>query len=535
MGRVWSARDELLGRDVALKELVLPRGLPRAEVDELRERVIREARAIAQIDHRNVVRVFDVIHHEDTPWIVMELVASRSLYDLVHEDGPMAPDRAAQIGLEVLAGLRAAHAAGVLHRDVKPANVLLAHDGRVVLTDFGLASTAGESAITSTGVVLGSPSYLAPERALDEGISAAADLWSLGATLYAAVEGQAPYDKSSPVATLAALATQPPRPPKRAGVLRPVLDGLLRKDPAQRVDADAAERLLRAAADGFPAPTPIPGASAFPAPILAATSLPAPPPIPRFTPLPTPPSVPTSAFPQKGRKPQRVRWWLAAAGVLMVAAGIAVRPMLTTAGASEVPQAGPTVGTQQPDDEGGTPTKPGAPLPPTTAGHTPVPTRPVATGRPTTAAPGKPAPGTTTTTTRPAAGATTKATTPAPPPAVGHAMENMQTGACLTLVGSSIVLWGCDGRDAQKFDFRADDTMRVLGKCAQLQGSGDGARIGVAACSGSAAQRWNYNTSFDLVNLMVVKCADVPDSSTANGVAAQVWECSGNGNQKWRY
>ncbi|WP_433797663.1 protein kinase domain-containing protein [Actinoplanes sp. CA-252034] len=247
MGRVWAARDELLARDVAVKEVVPAPGLTDAELRALRERTIREARAIAMLDHPNVVRIFDVVFDRGEPWIVMELVPSRSLFDTVRDDGPMSPDRAARVGLGVLAALRAAHRTGLLHRDVKPGNVLLAHDGRVVLTDFGLATAAGDAGITSTGVVLGSPQYLAPERALDGEIGPPADLWSLGATLYAAVEGHPPYVRSSPMATLAALATELPAPPERAGALRHALTALLQRDPARRADAETARRLLLAA------------------------------------------------------------------------------------------------------------------------------------------------------------------------------------------------------------------------------------------------------------------------------------------------
>ncbi|WP_230415454.1 serine/threonine-protein kinase [Micromonospora tarapacensis] len=162
---VWHARDELLGRDVAVKG-VTPEGLTRTELGDLRERAIREARAIAQIDHPSVVRIFDVVDDGDTPWIVMELIPSRSLWEAIDQDGPMTPEESARIGLAVLASLRAAHRVGILHREVKPANVLLTSAGRVVLTDFGLATLAGDSSMTRTGVVLGSPSYLAPERAL---------------------------------------------------------------------------------------------------------------------------------------------------------------------------------------------------------------------------------------------------------------------------------------------------------------------------------------------------------------------------------
>lgn len=247
MGRVWLARDEMLHRDVAIKELVASPGLPDGERREMRERSMREARAVARLGHVNVVRVFDVLHSGDDPWIVMELVPSRSLQEVLTAEGSMSASRAARIGLGVLAALRAAHRAGVLHRDVKPANVLLAHDGRVVLTDFGLATLPGDPRMTQTGMVLGSPAFLAPERATDGTVGPAADLWSLGATLYAAVEGRTPYQRSSSIATLAALVTEPPPQAQRAGQLTPLLEGLLRREPNQRISGEEAERLLRQA------------------------------------------------------------------------------------------------------------------------------------------------------------------------------------------------------------------------------------------------------------------------------------------------
>lgn len=248
MGRVWRARDEVLRRDVAIKELVPPPNLTAEERREMRERLLREARAIARLNHPNVVRIFDVLRTDGDPWIVMEYVPSRSLQDVLAKDGPIDPVQAARIGLAVLSALRAAHRAGVMHRDVKPANVLLGENGRVVLTDFGLATVSGDPAVTRTGLVLGSPAYLAPERARTGVAGPEADMWSLGATLYAAVEGRSPYARPSALATLAALATEPVPPAKNAGPLKPVLNGLLRKDPAARISAEEAERLLRRAA-----------------------------------------------------------------------------------------------------------------------------------------------------------------------------------------------------------------------------------------------------------------------------------------------
>src|SRR6187551_890919 len=183
MGRVWLARDEVLRREVAVKEVLLPETPSDDEAHELRQRTLREARAAARLSHPNVVRVYDVMYADDRPWIVMEYVPSRSLAQVLKSDGPMRPDEAAVVGIAVLDALCAAHAAGVLHRDVKPGNVLLADDGRVVLTDFGLAIfEGGESAVTRPGLVLGTALYVAPERARDGSSSPEADLWSLGAT-----------------------------------------------------------------------------------------------------------------------------------------------------------------------------------------------------------------------------------------------------------------------------------------------------------------------------------------------------------------
>ncbi|WP_166381078.1 serine/threonine-protein kinase [Catellatospora methionotrophica] len=244
MGMVWLARDETLHRDVAVKEVVPPAGLTEDERAEMNARSLREARAIARLSHPNVVRIFDVVTVDGRPWIVMEYLTGKSMAALMTEQGRLAPARVAEIGLGVLGALRAAHDAGMLHRDVKPGNVMLGDDGRVVLTDFGLATLPGDPAVTRTGLILGSPSYISPERVEGGEVGPAADLWSLGATLYAAVEGQSPYARPNAMATLAALATEEPAPPRLAGPLKPLLAGLLRKDPRQRMGAAEAEKLL---------------------------------------------------------------------------------------------------------------------------------------------------------------------------------------------------------------------------------------------------------------------------------------------------
>ncbi|MDG9713729.1 serine/threonine-protein kinase [Streptomyces sp. DH10] len=245
MGTVWRARDEVLHREVAVKEVRAPAGLGGDDVRRMYARLEREAWAAARVANRNVVTVYDVATDEGRPWIVMELVRGLSLAEVLDAEGPMPPQRAAHIGAEVLAALRAAHEAGVLHRDVKPANVLIANDGRIVLTDFGIAMVEGSSALTMTGEVIGSPEFLAPERALGRTPGPESDLWSLGVLLYAAVEGHSPFRQDTPLSTLRAIVDEELPPPRRAGPLAPVIEGLLRKDPAQRLPAGQAEQDLR--------------------------------------------------------------------------------------------------------------------------------------------------------------------------------------------------------------------------------------------------------------------------------------------------
>ncbi|WP_374773278.1 serine/threonine protein kinase [Streptomyces sp. NBC_01310] len=250
MGIVWRARDEVLARDVAVKEVRAPAGLDAAGLQRMHRRLEREAWAAARVSHRGVVTVYDVASEDGRPWIVMELIRGLSLADVLEAEGPMSPQRAAHIGEQVLAALRSAHDSGVLHRDVKPANVLIANDGRVVLSDFGIASLEGSSAITMTGEVVGSPEFLAPERALGRDPGSESDLWSLGVMLYAAVEGVSPFRQATPLETLRAVVDEELPRPRRAGPLEPVLEGLLRKNPAERLPAAEAARMLRVVGAG---------------------------------------------------------------------------------------------------------------------------------------------------------------------------------------------------------------------------------------------------------------------------------------------
>ncbi|WP_436737209.1 serine/threonine-protein kinase [Streptomyces sp. BBFR102] len=246
MGTVWRAEDETLGRTVAVKELRFPSSIDEEEKRRLITRTLREAKAIARIRSSGAVTVYDVVDEDDRPWIVMELIEGKSLAEVIREDGTLTPKRAAEVGLAILGVLRAAHREGILHRDVKPSNVLIeGDDGRVVLTDFGIAQVEGDPSITSTGMLVGAPSYISPERARGHKPGPAADLWSLGGLLYASVEGIPPYDKGSAIATLTAVMTESLDPPKNAGPLSEVIYGLLAKDPEQRLDEAGARALLR--------------------------------------------------------------------------------------------------------------------------------------------------------------------------------------------------------------------------------------------------------------------------------------------------
>lgn len=275
MGRVWRAADEMLDRQVAVKEMRID-GLDAEDSRTRRERTLREARATARIDHPNVVRVYDVVDEGERLWIVMELVAGRSLERILAETGPLSPGEAARIGLGLVAALRQVHARGVLHRDIKPGNVLVEHpdgvagsgppagDGpatharssgrRVVLTDFGIAAIQDAKALTMVGMLVGSPDYMAPERISGRPQGPPSDLWSLGATLCAALGGRSPFSRDTTLATLHAVLYEEPQLPAGCGPLRALVTSLLEKDPSARPDLDALEAALRPVA--FPEPTP---------------------------------------------------------------------------------------------------------------------------------------------------------------------------------------------------------------------------------------------------------------------------------------
>jgi serine/threonine protein kinase len=257
MGIVWRAVDELLRQEVAIKEVRLPPDLDEASRTDLAERTLREARAAARLrSHPSIVTVHDVVLDGGRPWIVMELVHGRSLDRVVRDDGPLPPQQVAWIGLRMLDALGAAHALGVLHRDVKPANVMLTDDGRVLLTDFGSATVAGDVALTQTGLLTGSPGYIAPERLRGEPDGPLSDLWSLGATLFTAVEGAPPFARANAAAVMAAVLMQEPAPARLAGPLGPVLAAILEKDPVRRCAPSQAADWLNGIAQGAPSTDP---------------------------------------------------------------------------------------------------------------------------------------------------------------------------------------------------------------------------------------------------------------------------------------
>jgi serine/threonine protein kinase len=246
MGQVWLADDEVLARPVAVKEFNVSDPTSGKTSRAARVRALNEARAAARVDDVGAIKIHDVVKWDDRPWIVMELLSGRTLAAALTDEGPLPIERVKTVGLGLLDAVQATHRAGIVHRDVKPANVQLCDDGRVVLMDFGIARTLGGGTAVSSGLLAGSPAYISPEQFQCGAIGPASDLFSLGATLFAAVEGRAPFDKGDLFATLTAVVVDPPGPFRRAGRLRPVIEGLLVKEPERRLSADQARAALRA-------------------------------------------------------------------------------------------------------------------------------------------------------------------------------------------------------------------------------------------------------------------------------------------------
>jgi serine/threonine protein kinase len=300
MGVVWRAHDTVLGRAVAVKEVELPAALPETERRAAEARVMWGARAAARLNHPGTVTVYDVVHDQGHTFVVMELVGAPTLAELVGAGGPLPPRRVAEIGGQLAGVLEAAHAAGIVHRDIKPGNVMVPEDGGVKLADFGVASLQGDPQLTATGLVLGSPAYMAPEQASGQPSGPPADFWALGATLFYAVEGEPPFDTGALVPTLAAVINEDPRPLRRAGQLAPVIKALLAKDPAARPSAPKLRDWLGALVDRA---RPVPSTKVPPAQGPGGT-VPLPPAAPAPTPNPAGPLAPSPATAAPG-PPQR--------------------------------------------------------------------------------------------------------------------------------------------------------------------------------------------------------------------------------------
>nr|WP_031059357.1 serine/threonine-protein kinase [Streptomyces ochraceiscleroticus] len=321
MGVVCRAVDEVLGREVAVKVLRAFTDASPAELADLRTRMQREARAAARIRHAGVVTVHDVIDEAGRPVIIMELIEGPSLDDVMRQRGPLDPGEAADIGAQVMDALDAAHRAGVLHRDIKPGNILLDRTGRVVITDFGIASIQApddgtRTHLTRSGQLVGSLDYLPPERAQDLAPGPASDIWSLGMTLYAAVEGAAPFRRTSVWSTLTAIVSEPLPEPRRAGALTPVLHALMAKHPAARPSAAQARAMLQAVAEGRAPEAADPPRSPTERDVRAAGNTPP----PGFGPAPAP---------EAGRRRRRGPLLAAAVAAVLLTAGAATYALLT--------------------------------------------------------------------------------------------------------------------------------------------------------------------------------------------------------------
>lgn len=294
MGAVWLAQDQRLNRSVALKQVVLAAGLDHRQATEARQRILREGRIAARLQHPHAVSIYDVTMHDGEPWLVMEYVPSRSLANVLTDEGLLSDTQAARIGMQLADALNAAHQAGIVHRDVKPGNVLITDDGTAKLVDFGIARAAGDITVTQTGVLTGTPDYFAPEVARGAQPTPEADIFALGATLYICVEGQPPFGVSTnPMTHLLMIADGAVRPPRQAGRLAPVLERLLAADPTERPSASASGALLRAVAHAAPTDSAQPGPVPVPRPETGGTGEPE----PRTTHIPPPRSAPDGWLP----------------------------------------------------------------------------------------------------------------------------------------------------------------------------------------------------------------------------------------------
>jgi len=578
MATVWRAHDDLLARQVAVKKLHPQPHLGADELATLFERTRREARSAARISHPNVVVVHDVVDDEGLPIIVMEYVPSTTLGDLIKAHGPVPPEEAARIGLGLIAALRAAHRAGILHRDVKPANVLLAKDGRVVLTDFGIAQAAETSALTQTGQLVGSVDFMAPERLVGAPPGPAADLWALGATLFQAVDGRSPFRRDTVTETMYAIAMEPVPEVRGAGPLTPLIQGLLVGNPADRISAEDAERLLRTAvadprrmrAVGYSLAPPAArtaaadAAAAAPAPAAAAKPAPSSEPEPNSehrTPEASaadlaaerPRSATTNprALRPAGRRghsknakstknaknAKKSKKLIVLAAVVATAALITIALLVNTttgkntsgdvASSGPLPAGGTT--TAQPAD---TPTPSSVPSPSSSpsssvtspTAHTPSQesTPQAGQGDPDTE-PGDDSP------------ATNSGSGSSAAPA-GQALVVAASAKCLSsgdgTEGIQLFQATCDGSAAQQWQVGSNGSLRSSGKCMTVDGGAtdDRTEIQLTGCSGDASQQFHLSGT-ELLADQSQKCVTIFGGTS--GTVVVLWECNDWDNQTW--
>ncbi|GAA2620851.1 serine/threonine-protein kinase [Streptomyces vastus] len=355
MGVVWRATDLLLGRQVAVKELAVDPSLPEEESRSQRERTLREARAVAQLEHPNIIVVHDVVEDDERPYMVMELIEGSSLADRISAHGPVDATEAARMGIALLGALRRAHGAGVLHRDLKPANVLVSDEGRVVLTDFGIARVEGATTLTESGSFVGSPEYTAPERMAGARTGPESDLWSLGALLCTALSGESPFHRDSLGGILHAVVSAEIHPPDEAAPILPVVRGLLERDPGRRLGSAEAEQMLRAFLDTGRTP-PVPPGPATPTRRN----------VPERQPVTAPPRIPSPTRPP--RLSARSALIAAALVAAMAGAGVSAAALLMRGGGDNGRTPSPT--SSAPETSPGT-SPPTSPTPSVTGTRSP--------------------------------------------------------------------------------------------------------------------------------------------------------------------
>ncbi|MFJ9147147.1 protein kinase [Streptomyces sp. NPDC102270] len=560
MGTVWRAHDTVLGRQVAVKRLHPQPHLPEDELATLFERTRREARSAARISHPNVVVVHDVVDDGGLPAIVMEYVPSTTLAELVRARGPLPPEEAARIGLGVLAALRAAHRAGVLHRDVKPANVLLTEDDRVVLTDFGIAQASDTSTLTVTGQLVGSVDFIAPERLAGAAPGPAADLWALGATLFQAVDGRSPFLRDTVTETMYAIALGPVPEVRKAGPLTPLIRGLIATRPDERLSAEEAERLLRTAATE--------GHSSVAAPAIPTVHTVntepgnAPPeqkpeqkperkperkPEPEterdhgkrvISPAGAVPDGPPPASTGRRARPRSGRWrkpvvlGTAIAAAVLIAISLLVTQTVEKDGTGARASGGATAAGDRtaPPPPGPAPSVTPSPSDPPGSGAT-TPT----TGTRSPSESATEAAGVDTGADAGTEATPTKSRSGAPVAPTGRSLVVAASGKCLSRGNGSegVQLYQdtCDGSAAQRWQL-GSGVVRSSGKCMTVAGGAtdDRTAIQLAGCDGSGSQRFRLDGT-ELLAEQSQKCVDI--FGGASGTVAVLWECNGRDNQIW--